>query len=286
MVFQVIPCISVYSSESFFLQMNSRLWSKAPLSFRTSHSSSTAISCNCISAVMASATSPMQNSPSFCTLVSAVAMWLEPACCAVCGPVLDKKKKMWRMLCKRLAASSLKYKVPAHVSCWCYIYDTVCVQDYHEEHALQAFCQKDENRSGFISALDFYNIMTLLKGHLLTDFVKENLVGVSWCIGGKRKSPSCSLWEIVSKYAKRQVHVHRYHPVCIRSATCNWFINLRSIDWLMLLNMSISLLFSRNDVSSPVPHFFKLASGLSCSQHLCHVVRMRQWCHLVVHKSL
>lgn len=52
-------------------------------------------------------------------------------------------------------------------------------QDYHEEHALQAFRKKDLEKNGSISALDFYDIMTTLKGHLLTTFVKENLMTVS-----------------------------------------------------------------------------------------------------------
>ena len=48
----------------------------------------------------------------------------------------------------------------------------------HEEHALQAFRRRDKDQDGFISTLDFYEIMTLLKGHLLTNFVKENLLSV------------------------------------------------------------------------------------------------------------
>ena len=54
------------------------------------------------------------------------------------------------------------------------------LQDYHEEHALQAFRKKDVERTGSITALDFYDIMTTLKSHLLTHFVKENLLTVSY----------------------------------------------------------------------------------------------------------
>ncbi|KAI0233277.1 Calcium-binding mitochondrial carrier protein Aralar1 [Lamellibrachia satsuma] len=60
---------------------------------------------------------------------------------------------------------------------------TQLVNDYHEEHALQAFRKKDLEKNGSISALDFYDIMTTLKGHLLTTFVKENLMTVAG--GGK-----------------------------------------------------------------------------------------------------
>ena len=52
-------------------------------------------------------------------------------------------------------------------------------QDFHEEHALQAFRRLDRGNTGFITSLAFYDIMTLLKSHLLTDCVKENLLTVS-----------------------------------------------------------------------------------------------------------
>ena len=49
----------------------------------------------------------------------------------------------------------------------------------HEEHALQAFKKRDHDRDGFISTRDFYVIIRMLKSHLLTPFVEENLVTVS-----------------------------------------------------------------------------------------------------------
>lgn len=52
-------------------------------------------------------------------------------------------------------------------------------QDFHEEHALQAFRRLDADKTGYISAMDFENIMISLKSYLLTPFVKENLVTVS-----------------------------------------------------------------------------------------------------------
>lgn len=52
-------------------------------------------------------------------------------------------------------------------------------QDFHEEHAWQAFRGRDNNSNGYISAKDFEEIMMSLKSHLLTPFVKENLITVS-----------------------------------------------------------------------------------------------------------
>lgn len=52
-------------------------------------------------------------------------------------------------------------------------------QDFHEEYATEAFRQFDKDGSGFISALDFQDIMISIKSHLLTPQVKENLLAVS-----------------------------------------------------------------------------------------------------------
>lgn len=54
------------------------------------------------------------------------------------------------------------------------------IQDFHEEHALQAFRRRDKGDTGYINAKDFEEIMCKLKSYLLTPFVKENLVTVSY----------------------------------------------------------------------------------------------------------
>lgn len=53
------------------------------------------------------------------------------------------------------------------------------LHDFHEECALEAFKLKDKNRSGFISALDFQDIMLNVKRHLMTNEVKDNLIQVT-----------------------------------------------------------------------------------------------------------
>lgn len=52
------------------------------------------------------------------------------------------------------------------------------MHDFHEECAMEAFKIKDPDGTGYISALDFQDIMLSVKKHLLTAEVKDNLVVV------------------------------------------------------------------------------------------------------------
>lgn len=45
---------------------------------------------------------------------------------------------------------------------------------------MEAFKSKDPTGSGYITPLDFQDIMLSVKNHLLTPEVKDNLVAVSW----------------------------------------------------------------------------------------------------------
>lgn len=56
---------------------------------------------------------------------------------------------------------------------------TQLIHDFHEEHAMEAFKSKDPKGTGYISPLDFQDIMVSVKKHLLTHDVKDNLVAVS-----------------------------------------------------------------------------------------------------------
>lgn len=51
-------------------------------------------------------------------------------------------------------------------------------QDFHEEYAKVAFKKYDPEGTGFISALDFNDIILSVKSHLLTPDVKSNLIAV------------------------------------------------------------------------------------------------------------
>uniref|UniRef100_A0AAQ5XSV5 EF-hand domain-containing protein n=1 Tax=Amphiprion ocellaris TaxID=80972 RepID=A0AAQ5XSV5_AMPOC len=56
---------------------------------------------------------------------------------------------------------------------------TQFLQELQFEHARQAFAQKDKNKSGTITALDFSDIMATIRHHMLTPFVEENLVSAA-----------------------------------------------------------------------------------------------------------
>lgn len=45
------------------------------------------------------------------------------------------------------------------------------LHDFHDEYAQVAFKAREDDGSGFISPKDFFNIMTSIKSHLLTDSV-------------------------------------------------------------------------------------------------------------------
>lgn len=53
------------------------------------------------------------------------------------------------------------------------------LHDFHEECVMGAFKSRDPNGTGYISPLDFQDIMLKVKQHLLTAEVKDNLVAVS-----------------------------------------------------------------------------------------------------------
>ncbi|KAH8307977.1 hypothetical protein KR059_003763, partial [Drosophila kikkawai] len=56
---------------------------------------------------------------------------------------------------------------------------TQLLHDFHEEHAMEAFRTRDPAGTGFISPLDFQDIIVKVKRHLLTPGVKDNLVSVT-----------------------------------------------------------------------------------------------------------
>ncbi|XP_073503050.1 electrogenic aspartate/glutamate antiporter SLC25A12, mitochondrial [Phyllobates terribilis] len=60
-----------------------------------------------------------------------------------------------------------------------YLEFTEFLQELQLEHARQAFAQKDKNKSGLITALDFSDIMVTIRSHMLTSFVEENLVSAA-----------------------------------------------------------------------------------------------------------
>uniref|UniRef100_A0A665VUK3 Calcium-binding mitochondrial carrier protein Aralar1-like n=1 Tax=Echeneis naucrates TaxID=173247 RepID=A0A665VUK3_ECHNA len=63
--------------------------------------------------------------------------------------------------------------------CLSYLEFTQFLQELQLEHARQAFVQKDKEKNGVISAMDFSDIMATIRHHMLTPFVEENLVSAA-----------------------------------------------------------------------------------------------------------
>ncbi|XP_076300525.1 calcium-binding mitochondrial carrier protein Aralar1 isoform X4 [Lasioglossum baleicum] len=53
------------------------------------------------------------------------------------------------------------------------------LHDFHEEYATEAFKKFDKEGQGFITAMDFQDIMLSIKSHLLTPNVRDNLVAAA-----------------------------------------------------------------------------------------------------------
>lgn len=53
------------------------------------------------------------------------------------------------------------------------------LHDFHEEYAIEGFRKADKDGTGFISVLDFQDIMLNIKSHLLTKEVQSHLIEVT-----------------------------------------------------------------------------------------------------------
>lgn len=60
------------------------------------------------------------------------------------------------------------------------VFHLLCLQEIQLEHAKQAFVQRDNARTGKVAAIDFRDIMVTIRPHVLTPFVEECLVAVSY----------------------------------------------------------------------------------------------------------
>ncbi|CAH8580141.1 unnamed protein product [Heterobilharzia americana] len=56
---------------------------------------------------------------------------------------------------------------------------TQIIHDFNDEHAIQAFKQSDKENTGTITVNQFKDIILQIKRHLLTEFIKENLLTVA-----------------------------------------------------------------------------------------------------------
>ncbi|XP_070155936.1 calcium-binding mitochondrial carrier protein Aralar1 isoform X4 [Polyergus mexicanus] len=96
------------------------------------------------------------------------------------------------------------------------------LHDFHEEYATEAFKKFDKDGAGFISALDFQDIMLSIKSHLLTKDVKDNLIAaVSAGQSGRKVSfpyfmafnSLLNNMELIKRIYLNATNGHRYQEV-------------------------------------------------------------------------
>ncbi|XP_076236741.1 calcium-binding mitochondrial carrier protein Aralar1 isoform X4 [Calliopsis andreniformis] len=96
------------------------------------------------------------------------------------------------------------------------------LHDFHEEYATEAFKKFDKDGQGFISALDFQDIMLSIKSHLLTPDVKDNLVAAASTGQGGRKvsfpyfmafNSLLNNMELIKRIYLNATNGHRYEEV-------------------------------------------------------------------------
>ncbi|KAM0734789.1 Calcium-binding mitochondrial carrier protein Aralar1 [Formica fusca] len=96
------------------------------------------------------------------------------------------------------------------------------LHDFHEEYATEAFKKFDKDGAGFISALDFQDIMLSIKSHLLTKDVRDNLIAaVSAGQSGRKVSfpyfmafnSLLNNMELIKRIYLNATNGHRYQEV-------------------------------------------------------------------------
>ncbi|XP_011335783.1 calcium-binding mitochondrial carrier protein Aralar1 isoform X5 [Ooceraea biroi] len=96
------------------------------------------------------------------------------------------------------------------------------LHDFHEEYATEAFKKFDKDSAGFISALDFKDIMLSIKSHLLTKDVKDNLVAAVGASQSGRKvsfpyfmafNSLLNNMELIKRIYLNATNGHRYQEV-------------------------------------------------------------------------
>ncbi|XP_011498371.1 PREDICTED: calcium-binding mitochondrial carrier protein Aralar1 [Ceratosolen solmsi marchali] len=99
---------------------------------------------------------------------------------------------------------------------------TQLLHDFHEEYATEAFKKFDKDGTGFISIVDFQDIMLSIKSHLLTKDVKDNLVAAlsTGQTGRKVSFPYFMAFnsllnnmELIKRIYLNATHGHRYQEV-------------------------------------------------------------------------
>lgn len=96
------------------------------------------------------------------------------------------------------------------------------LHDFHEEYATEAFKKFDKDGTGFITAVDFQDIMLSIKSHLLTKDVKDNLIAaISTGQSGRKVSfpyfmafnSLLNNMELIKRIYLNATNGHRYQEV-------------------------------------------------------------------------
>uniref|UniRef100_A0A673IUY2 Calcium-binding mitochondrial carrier protein Aralar1-like n=1 Tax=Sinocyclocheilus rhinocerous TaxID=307959 RepID=A0A673IUY2_9TELE len=136
-----------------------------------------------------------------------------------------------------------------------YLEFTQFLQELQLEHARQAFAQKDKVKSGAVSALDFSDIMSTIRHHMLTPFVEENLVSAAG--GGTSHMVSFSYFNAFNSLLNNMELIRKIYSTLAGSrkdtlVTKEEFVHVFDASHACLLAVFLSLQHSHADVSRPV----------------------------------
>ncbi|XP_061934517.1 calcium-binding mitochondrial carrier protein Aralar1 isoform X4 [Apis cerana] len=155
------------------------------------------------------------------------------------------------------------------------------LHDFHEEYATEAFKKFDKDGQGFISALDFQDIMLSIKSHLLTKDVRDNLVAAASTGQGGRSKVSFPYFmafnsllnnmELIKRIYLNATNGHRFEEVTkerfLHSAQMMSQITPLEVDILFqlcdLLHQTGKIVYSDLVALTPEQYFKQITKRLA-----------------------
>jgi solute carrier family 25 aspartate/glutamate transporter 12/13 len=127
------------------------------------------------------------------------------------------------------------------------------LHDFHDEQAIQAFKSFDRNRTGYITAVDFSNLMTTVKQHMLSAFVRSNLVAVA---GGHATSMVSFPWFMA--FNEMVAKIELFKRIYMSSARNNLNYEMTREEFLQasqaygqVTPLEVSILFQLSELRHP-----------------------------------